>query len=169
MQATCKLQYNNHMSIDSFVTGVVMTAGAAAAATGGMVAGENQTVVTGDSSASVQVTNIVNADGNGGSSYTEIIKTVDGNTTKEVKEETYAPGEPVVVKTNVEAVSEAHSSGADINNARITDTSTTTEELLTVLPEVSSSTPVSKIVEKAHTVVTLISQFFHSVFDIFSR
>jgi hypothetical protein len=149
------------MTIESLVTGVVMTAGAAAAATGGMVAGENQTVVTGDSSASVQVTNVVNADGSGGSSYTEIIKTVDGNTTKEVKEETFAPGEPVVVKTVVEAASKGIGSQASSSDTTILQD--IGMESAAVASTAASSSPVSPV----DAVVALVSRMFSSLLSLF--
>jgi hypothetical protein len=149
------------MSIDSFVTGVMLTAGAAAtAATGGMVAGENQTVVTGDSSASVQVTNVINAGDSSSTAHTEIIKTVDGKTTNEVVDKTYAPGEPVVVETVVEAVSgKSYSQGSSA-------TAHTDSEMVA---EAAVSTSTSTIAERANIVLGFLSQLFHSVFGIFSR
>ncbi|MBP9710749.1 MAG: hypothetical protein KBD50_00570 [Candidatus Pacebacteria bacterium] len=147
------------MSIDSFVAGVVMTAGAAAAATGGMVAGEGQTIVTGDSSASVQVTSIVHAGDHEGTSHTEIIKTVDGNTTSEVVDKTYAPGEPIKVETVVEAVSgETYAHSSSTAHA---------ETEIAVDEEISTSS--TKIAEHAKNVLEFFSQLFHSVFGIFSR
>jgi len=137
-----------------------MTAGAAAAATGGMVAGEGQAVVTGDSSASVQVTNVINAGDSGGTSHTEVIKTVDGKTTKEVKDETFAPGEPVVVETVVEAVS-GESYSQNSSTTERTDSENVTEDTT-----YASSTTIA---EHANNVLNFISHLFHSLFGIFSR
>ncbi len=140
----------------------MLTAGAATAATGGMTAGEGQVVVTGDSSASVQVTNVINADGEGGTSHTEIIKTVDGNTTKEVVDKTYAPGEPVITDTRVTATS-----GNSTTTGTTGEGTTTVEVATNATAEVSSLVPVSKIAEGASNVLTYISQLFHSVIGIF--
>jgi len=90
------------MNADTLIGGMMLVTGAASAVTGGAATG-GETVVTGDSSASVQVTNVINADNNGGTAHTIIEKTING--VKEVTEETknFAPGEPVEVTATAEA------------------------------------------------------------------
>lgn len=90
------------MSVESLVTGVLV---GATAVTGGVSADANHGVTTGDTSASVQVTNVIHANDGGGTSYTEIVKTINGDVVREVTERELQPGEPVVVETSVEAVS----------------------------------------------------------------
>lgn len=152
------------MSIDSFVTGVVMTATAATAATGGMVAGENQVVVTGDSEASVHITNVINAGDEGGTSHTEIIKTVDGNTTTEVKDKTFAPGEPIEVHTTAEAVSHGAASAIPTQATTSVDISEELRATSTVAAP-ASTTPLS-LGDRAERVVQFISQLVQSVAGI---
>lgn len=129
-------------------------ASAATAVSGGMVAGEGQTVVTGDSSASVHVTNVINADNEGATSHTEVTKTVDGVTTKEISDQTYAPQEPVIVQTVVEA----HSGAATAATVIVPSTGEITEEVATGTPQEST--------ENSQGIVGFISQLFHSVLDI---
>ena len=78
----------------------------ASAVTGGASAGAGETVSTGDSSARVEVTNVINANNDGGTSHTIVEKTVNGvrEVTEEIKK--FAPGEPVEVEVNVEARAE---------------------------------------------------------------
>ena len=137
------------MDIGSLFTGIVLTVtGAASAVTGGVTAGPGENIVTGDSSASVQVTNVINADNDGGTSHTEIIKSVDGKTTTEVIDKDFAPGEPVVVEQIVEAISGAASTSVVTNTKATTTTG---------------------VAARANLVFQFISQLFHSLFGIFFR
>ena len=137
------------MDIGSLFTGIVLTVtGAASAVTGGVTAGPGENIVTGDSSASVQVTNVINADNDGGTSHTEIIKSVDGKTTTEVIDKDFAPGEPVVVEQIAEAVSGAASTSVVTNTKATTTTG---------------------VAARANLVFQFISQLFHSLFGIFFR
>src|SRR3989344_8399245 len=135
------------MDIGSLVTGIVLTVtGVSSAVTGGVTAGPGENIVTGDSSASVQVTNVINADNSGGTSHTEIIKSVDGKTTTEVIDKNFVPGEPVVVEQIVEAISGAASTSVVTNTKATTTTG---------------------VAARANLVFQFISQLFHSLFGIF--
>lgn len=129
------------MDIGSIITGAVLTAtGAASVATGGVNAGPGETVVTGDSYSSVQVVNVINADGSGGTSHTEITTNVDGEVKTETKDQTFAPGEDVVVVTEAHAESGAASSSSDTSGS-----------------------------DRTSVVLEFISRLLHSVFGIFFR
>jgi len=120
---------------DAIVSGMIMVTGAASALTGGAAASGGETVVTGDSSASVQVTNVINANNDGGTTHTIVEKTING--VKEVTEETknFAPGEPVEVNVTAEARAEGSGAATDseiTTEAEVvetTDASSTEEEL----------------------------------------
>ncbi|MDZ4226352.1 MAG: hypothetical protein U1C66_02590 [Patescibacteria group bacterium] len=114
---------------DAIIGGMMMITGAASAVTGGAGAAGGETVVTGDSSASVQVSNVINADNDGGTSHTIIEKTVNG--VKEVTEETkeFAPGEPVIVEVGVEANSQTTvDAEAEATTEEATSTSAESEQ-----------------------------------------
>jgi len=122
---------------DAIIGGMLMVSGAASAMTGGVTAGEGQTVVTGDSSASVQVTNVINADNDGGTSHTIVEKTINGvkTVTEETKE--FLPGEPI----NVEVHAEAKSEGSEVSTSEIVSTGDTSEDTTaTTSDEISTST-----------------------------
>jgi len=142
-----------------------MAGAAASAVTGGVGATGGETVVTGDSSASVQVTNVINADNDGGTSHTIIEKTVDG--VKKVTEETknFAPGEPVEVNVTVEA----NSGGKSTTNTSLqteTESGTETEEATT-----TATGPESQPDPQSFTgyIFKTISGFFAGVWSWFSN
>ena len=112
----------------------------AAAMSGGVSAGTGETVVTGDSSASVQVTNVINADNSGGTSHTIIEKSVDGVVTREEETKELAPGEPVEVDVSVQAISGGE--GAPASATGESDTNPVDVNASTTA-EVGSSTEVS--------------------------
>lgn len=94
------------MNIDSILGGAIIMAGAAASAvTGGASAGGGETVITGDSYSSVQVTNVINAGSEGGTSHTVIETSIDGEVHTETKDESFASGEDIVVEVFAHASS----------------------------------------------------------------
>ncbi len=122
---------------DQIITEVMLEA-EAAAHSGGASPGSGQTVVTGDSSASVQVTNVINANNSGGTSHTIIEKSVDGVVTREEEIKEFAPGEPVEVETSVQAISggegapasasgESDTNPVDVNASTTADIGSSTE------------------------------------------
>lgn len=135
---------------EMIISGVMV---GATAVTGGASAGSNQTVVTGDSSASVQVTNVINGDSEGGSSHTIIEKTVNGITTREEETKEYEPGE--AIKVNVSA--EAKSGGQQTTNTE----SATADSHVQVAAEVTYDA--STTTEEATSTDVLSSSFVHTI------
>lgn len=136
---------------------------AANASTGG-VHTSGGTTVTGDSSASVQVTNVINAGNEGGTSHTVIEKTVDGVTTVTEETKNFAPGERVQV--NVTA--EAHSSGTSETG---TTSESATGETSTVEAGEASSTPTEAGGGWSFTsyIMNAVSNLFEGFLSWFSR
>ena len=97
------------MNVDTLIGGMMIVTGAASAVTGGAAAGGGETVVTGDSSASVQITNVINANDEGGNAHTIIEKTINGVTTITEETKDFAPGEPIEVNASAEARTEGSS------------------------------------------------------------
>ena len=149
----------------------MVVTGAANAMTGGASAGPGETVVTGDSSASVQVTNVINADSEGGTSHTIIEKTVNG--VREVIEETkeFAPGEPVEV--NVSA--EAHSGGSSTTqtSVEVGAEATLEGEVVTSLEMQGEASSTEEVAKEARgigkIVLDAVSNFFASVWSFLSN
>lgn len=130
---------------------------AASASTGG-VQTSGGTTVTGDSSASVQITNVINAGNEGGTSHTIIEKTVDGVTTVTEETKNFEPGEPVEV--NVTA--EAHSGGT-------TETSTTSPSAAEAGEVSSTPAEVSGGWSFTSYIMTAVSNLFEGFLSWFSR
>lgn len=115
-------------TIDTLIHEVVTESSAAAQATsGGVSAGSGQTIVTGDSSASVQVVNVVQSSSDGGTSHTVIEKTVDGVTTREEETKNFAPGEPVVVEVEAHADSTGTHNTTQTVDVDVTASSTSSD------------------------------------------
>lgn len=145
---------------DAFVGNILKEMTAAASATTGGMSGGGETVVTGDSSASVQVTNVIHATGDGGTSHTVIEKTING--VQEVAEETkdFAPGEPVVVETRVEAHAEGQTPDA------ATETATTSSESAA---QASTTEETSSGSWNLSVMFSTVSGFFSSIFSWWSN
>ncbi len=80
--------------MNDIITGIITATAAVSSVTGGMVANPGDTIITGSSGASVQVTNVINSSSHSsGSSYTEVITSVDGQESREVRQHTLQPGE----------------------------------------------------------------------------
>lgn len=91
---------------------IVTVVGTATAITGGVTAGPGETVVTGASSALVEIHQTINANEVGGVGVTEILTTEDGVTKKETITKTFAPGEPVVLNVAASSSSKGTISSA---------------------------------------------------------
>ncbi len=143
----------------------MVVSGAASALTGGVSAEAGETVVTGDSSASVQVTNVINSNDEGGSAHTIVEKTINGvkTITEEIKE--FKPGEPVIVETEVKAESRGGvvSSEAEIETD-ITLASTTSDETGSSTEEESEAAW-----SLGSYIVEAFSNLFSSVWGIFVK
>lgn len=141
---------------DNIVEEIIEEMPAAANSSTGGSSSYSETVVTGNSSASVQVTNVINADNNGGTSHTIIEKTVNG--VKEVVEETkhFDPGEPVIVETTAEA----HTGGEHASAHE--DTSEDTGNAASSTEEGAESSKGSWSLSAMFSAVT---EFFSSVFS----
>ena len=145
---------------------------AATAVSGGAYAESGQTTVTGDSSASVQVTNVINGSTSGGTSHTIIEKTVDGVTTREEEIKNFEPGEPIRVETSVEAVSGGKESvqtgtneaaSAEVATEIAVEASTTPEEV-----QVSASTTKSFVANIGSYIVQTISNLVSGFLNLFN-
>ncbi len=144
----------------------MMAASAASAVSGGAAAGSGETVVTGDSSASVQVTNVIYSNSEGGTSQTIIEKTVDGVTTREEETKEYAPGEPIEVDVSVEAMSGGETvtqttsdkSGASVAESAL-EASTTAE--------ISSSTDVVADISVVSSIGNFVKETFSKLVEGF--
>ena len=144
----------------------MMVGAAASAVTGGASVSGGETVVTGDSSASVQVTNTINSDNAGGTSHTIIEKTVNGVTTREEETKDFAPGEPVVVDVSAEARAGGSSTSQTDATSQTQEEHTTAESA-----EASSTEPESPSAVQGFSayVIEAISSFFASVWSLWSR
>ena len=142
---------------DMIVAGVMV---GAAAVTGGATAGSNQTIVTSDSSASVQVTNVINGNNEGGTSYTIIEKTVDGVTTREEETKTFEPGEPIYVETWAEAVS----GGQEVSGSSDASSVVAEAAALEISAEASTTADIASSTDFGISIVSSIGSFVKETF-----
>lgn len=154
------------MNIADSIVNEVIVETSAAASSGGASASSGGTTVTGDSSASVNVTNVINGSNSGGTSHTIIEKTVDGVTTREEEVKHFAPGEPIQTSTHVEAVSGGASSASSAESNTQSEeggeaTTTTTEASAT------SSSPIEVAQSLGGYIIDTVSGFFSNIFSFF--
>lgn len=127
-----------------------------ASMTGGVSAGANETVVTGDSYSSVKVENVINGGSSGGTSKTIIKTNVDGVEHTEVREENFPTSSviKVIVATSSSSKAKIITPGSEASS--------------TVVLEKMFPTSTKIVPAFTMRVSEYISQFFVRIFGWFS-